>query len=60
MIRPSRPGLSPADPRIDFNNAMAEFYDYGAGFNLTGRLIANITKELTPQQFAPYEISLEA
>jgi hypothetical protein len=34
---------------------MAEYHDYGPGFNLTGRLeAANITKELTPQQYAPY------
>lgn len=45
---------SSSDPRIDFNTTMAEFHDYGSGFNLTGRLAANITKELTPQQYAPY------
>ena len=60
MIRSSHPGLSPFDPRIDFNTTMAGFYDYRGGFDLTGRLIANITKELTPQQFAPDEISPEA
>lgn len=34
---------------------MAEYKDYGPGFNLTGRLEAsNITIELTPQEYAPY------
>ena len=34
---------------------MAEFRDFGPGFNLTGRLEAsNITIEMTPEQYAPY------
>lgn len=46
---------SSSDPRIDFNTTMAEFQDYGPGFNLTGRLAAaNITKELRPAEYAPY------
>lgn len=35
---------------------MAEYHDYGPGFNLTARLVAaNVTKELTPTEFAPYD-----
>ena len=35
---------------------MAEYKDYGPGFNLTARLAnANVTKELTPAQYAPYD-----
>ena len=34
---------------------MAEYQDYGPGFNLTGRqLAANVTKELTTAQYEPY------
>lgn len=34
---------------------MAEYKDFGPGFNLTARLAAaNVTNELTPAQFAPY------
>ena len=34
---------------------MAEFHDYGPGFNLTGRLEAsNVTIEMTPEQYLPY------
>ncbi|KAI9660954.1 MAG: hypothetical protein M1821_009281 [Bathelium mastoideum] len=44
-----------SDTRINFNTSMAEYHDYGPGFNLTGRLAAgNITKELTTQQYEPY------
>lgn len=46
---------SATDPRVNFNTTMAEYHDYGPGFNLTGRLEnANITKLLTPAQYAPY------
>jgi len=45
---------SASTPRINFNTTMAEFHDYGPGFNLTGRIVANITKLLTPAQYAPY------
>ena len=45
---------SSTDPRINFNTIMAEFNDYGPGFNLTGRIAANVTKLLTPAQYAPY------
>ena len=34
---------------------MAEYKDYGPGFNLTGRLEAsNVTIELSRKQYAPY------
>lgn len=34
---------------------MAEYQDFGPGFNLTGReAAANITKELTKEEYAPY------
>ena len=34
---------------------MAEYNDFGPGYNLAGREAAtNITKELTAAQFAPY------
>jgi len=33
---------------------MAEYKDYGPGFNLTGRIDANVTIELTSQQYEPY------
>lgn len=34
---------------------MAEFRDYGPGFNYTGRVDANITLLMTPQEYAPYD-----
>ncbi|KAK5131084.1 hypothetical protein LTR08_001302 [Meristemomyces frigidus] len=38
-----------------YDTTMAEYHDYGPGFNLTGRIAAaNITIEMTPQQYAPY------
>ncbi|KAI6873217.1 pectin methylesterase [Hortaea werneckii] len=43
------------DPRINFNTTMAEYKDYGPGFNLTGRLEwSNVTIEMTPEEYAPY------
>ena len=45
---------SSSDLRIDLNTTMAKFHDYRPAFNSTGRLAANITKELTLQQYAPY------
>ena len=54
-----RPGgyiiWSSTDPRVDNYTFMAEYRDYGPGFNLTARLAnANVTKELTAAQFEPY------
>ncbi|KAK4547738.1 hypothetical protein LTR36_000696 [Oleoguttula mirabilis] len=45
---------SATTPRITFNTTMAEYNDYGPGFNLTARLAANITIEMTAQEYAPY------
>ncbi|KAK8192742.1 hypothetical protein M8818_007914 [Zalaria obscura] len=46
---------SATDPRVNYNTTMAEYHDYGPGFNLTGRLqAANITIEMTAAQYAPY------
>ncbi|KZT00091.1 carbohydrate esterase family 8 protein [Laetiporus sulphureus 93-53] len=42
------------DPRIDYNTTMAEFYDVGPGFNLTGRLEAGLTWLMTPEEYEPY------
>lgn len=37
------------------DTTMAEYHDYGPGFNATARaLAANVTKELTKKQYAPY------
>ncbi|KAK4553589.1 hypothetical protein LTR86_009385 [Recurvomyces mirabilis] len=46
---------SATDPRVNLNTTMAEYQDYGPGFNLTGRLLAsNITIEMTAAQYEPY------
>lgn len=46
---------SATDPRVNYNTTMAEYHDYGPGFNITGRLEAsNVTKELTTAQYEPY------
>ena len=43
------------DPRTNNYTFMAEYNNLGPGFNLTGReAAANITKELTDTQFAPF------
>ncbi|KAF4550892.1 Pectinesterase-like protein 1 [Elsinoe fawcettii] len=49
---------SATDPRIGINTTMAEYKDFGPGFNLTGRLVANVTKVFDDRQYAPYN-SLE-
>lgn len=33
---------------------MAEYHDYGPGFNLTGRLAANVTVLMTDRMWEPY------
>ena len=33
---------------------MAEYKDYGPGFNLTGRIAANVTKLFNDKQYEPY------
>ncbi|EMC92708.1 carbohydrate esterase family 8 protein [Baudoinia panamericana UAMH 10762] len=46
---------SSSDPRVNFNTTMAEFHDFGPGFNLTAREAAsNVTIEMTPKEYAPY------
>ncbi|TKA59659.1 hypothetical protein B0A55_12530 [Friedmanniomyces simplex] len=48
---------SATDPRVNFNTTMAEYKDFGPGFNLTGRLEAsNTTIEMTPEQYSLYDI----
>ena len=42
------------DPRIDYNTTMAEYYDVGPGFNLTGRIDGGVTTLLTPEEYEPY------
>ena len=37
-----------------YNTTMAEYNDYGPGFNLTGRIAANITTLMNDGQYAPY------
>ncbi|CCM00222.1 uncharacterized protein FIBRA_02250 [Fibroporia radiculosa] len=49
------PWAGVAGGRIDFNTTMAEFRDYGPGFNLTGREEAGITQLMTPEEYAPYD-----
>ncbi|KAF2085050.1 carbohydrate esterase family 8 protein [Saccharata proteae CBS 121410] len=45
---------SSSDTHLNYNTTMAEFRDYGPGFNYTGRLAANITKLLTWEEYEPY------
>lgn len=47
---------SATDPRVNNYTFMAEYKDYGPGFNLTARetLGANVTIELTAEEFEPY------
>ena len=45
---------SATDTRINYNTTMAEYNDYGLGFNLTGRIAANITILMNDEQYAPY------
>ncbi len=33
---------------------MAEYMDYGPGWNATGRALANLTEVMTAKQYAPY------
>ncbi|KAG9658294.1 pectin lyase-like protein, partial [Aureobasidium melanogenum] len=45
---------SATDPRIGANTTMAEYKDYGPGWNATGRAEANITLVMTDAEYAPY------
>ena len=46
---------STSDPRVNYNTTMAEYKDFGPGFNITGRSAAsNVTIEMTKKQYQPY------
>ncbi|TKX26317.1 pectinesterase-like protein 1 [Elsinoe australis] len=45
---------SATDPRLEINTTMAEYKDHGPGFNLTGRLVANVTKLFSDADYKPY------
>ncbi|KZM24922.1 Pectinesterase [Ascochyta rabiei] len=45
---------SASDPRVAANTTMAEYKDYGPGFNATGRAASNITIVMTDKQYEPY------
>ncbi|KAF2124424.1 carbohydrate esterase family 8 protein [Dothidotthia symphoricarpi CBS 119687] len=42
------------DPRTGANTTMAEYKDYGPGWNATGRAAANITLVMNSKQYEPY------
>ncbi|KAH7066289.1 pectin methylesterase [Paraphoma chrysanthemicola] len=42
------------DPRLGANTTMAEYKDYGPGWNATGRAAANITIVMDTKQYEPY------
>lgn len=46
------------DPRLGANTTMAEYKDYGPGWNATGRALANITIVMNDKKYEPYS-SLE-
>jgi hypothetical protein len=46
------------DPRVNANTTMAEYLDYGPGWNLTGRIEGNVTIVMNKTQYEPYS-SLE-
>jgi hypothetical protein len=43
------------DPRYGNGTLMAEYADYGPGFNLTARLAGGVAKELTGKEVRAYE-----
>lgn len=45
---------SATDPRVNFNTTMAEYEDYGPGWNLTGRIDGNVTKILNQTMWEQY------
>ena len=45
---------SATDTHINSNTTMAEYNDCGPGFNLTGRIAANITLLMNGEEYAPY------
>jgi hypothetical protein len=42
------------DPRLGANTTMAEYKDFGPGWNATGRAAANITIVMNDEQYEPY------
>ncbi|OAK94171.1 pectin methylesterase [Phaeosphaeriaceae sp. SRC1lsM3a] len=42
------------DPRLGANTTMAEYKDYGPGWNATGRAVGNITIVMNDKQYEPY------
>lgn len=46
---------SATDPRVTSNTTMAEYHDYGPGFNLTARIEGNITIEMTEKQYEEFD-----
>lgn len=46
---------SSSDPRVTSQTFMAEYTDYGPGFNLTARMASNVTIELTDAQWEDYD-----
>ena len=48
---------SASDPRVNNLTFMAEYHDFGPGFNLTGRLMdgGNVTIELSDEQWGEYD-----
>jgi hypothetical protein len=42
------------DPRLGANTTMAEYKDFGPGWNATGRVVANLTIVMNKKQYEPY------
>lgn len=42
------------EPRVNANTTMAEYKDYGPGFNATGRASTNVTIVMDKKQYEPY------
>lgn len=45
---------SASDPRVNANTTMAEYKDYGPGWNATGRAEGNVTIVMTDKQYERY------
>ncbi|KAF1846236.1 carbohydrate esterase family 8 protein [Cucurbitaria berberidis CBS 394.84] len=45
---------SKTDPRVNSNTTMAEYKDYGPGWNATARAQSNITIVMSEKQYEPY------
>jgi hypothetical protein len=42
------------DPRLGANTTMAEYHDYGSGWNASGRAAGNVTIVMNDAQYEPY------